>query len=541
MILRLPMKLLRERRGASALIFALTLLPILATIALAIDGGTAISAKSRLDLAADAAALAGARTAANELGGNPTTYLTLGQQAGVKRFDAQAGQVGTVSTPVASVVLAPVPASGTVTSVSATATWTATYTTIFGALMGVPTWPLSGVAKATAPVAANYVNVELLLDVSASMAIGATNADMAVLEMYSPCDPSNAMYYSGKTWTAAALATSANWAAASLDDNSVYACSVAGGAGGGQYDGVPPCPVPATPGLTYTQFVPNGATTGQSCQGILPQSNNEYPRAGAPCALACHWDGTKAAGLGNDLWAMARKHGVTVRLDLLKNAANVVINQMKASNLSFNNLAVGIFTFAGCGTCTASQALTRIYPASGEAGSVWATALADVGAPPVLPNLTDTGIQPFVALRQNVMNDDTYFADAMDTLASELTAAGDGSSATTPKKVLFLVTDGFEDDGPRQAMQSSVCQQFKNKGYTIYVVYTPYYPLMHTAYLGSWIPIVEGNGPTSITQNLKACASAPADYISASDGPSLNAALLNFLQQALALPAHLTQ
>jgi hypothetical protein len=139
------------------------------------------------------------------------------------------------------------------------------------------------------------------------------------------------------------------------------------------------------------------------------------------------------------------------------------------------------------------------------------------------------------------MNDDTYFADAMDTLASELTAAGDGSSATTPKKVLFLVTDGFEDDGPRQAMQSSVCQQFKNKGYTIYVVYTPYYPLMHTAYLGSWIPIVEGNGPTSITQNLKACASAPADYISASDGPSLNAALLNFLQQALALPAHLTQ
>jgi Flp pilus assembly protein TadG len=515
LVLRTARRIWRDRRGVSALVFALSLLPILAMVGLGIDFGTAVSAKSQLDLAADAGVVAGARAAVNALGNNPeATALTLGQTAGTLRFAAQAGQIAVVSAPVPSITLTHVN-----TNILGTVTWSASYTTIFGALIGVRSWPLSGTASATAPITAAYLNIELMLDVSASMAIGATNNDMAVLEQYSPCDPSNAMYYS-----------SGNWSAASLDDNSVYACSVSGG----QYDGVPPCPVPAAPGLGYTFFQPNGQQTGQSCQGLLGRQNGQYPLAGAPCALACHWDGTKAAGLGNDLWAMARKNGVTLRFDLLKNAANTVITQMQANNLSINNLAVGIFTF--------NTGLTKVYPTtSAVAGSDWAAALAAVGAPPVLPNLTDTGIQPSVALRQNVNNNNTYFADSMNTLASQLTNAGTGASAASPRKVLFLVTDGFEDDSQRQAMQSSVCQPFKNSGYTVYVVYTPYYPLMHTAYLQSWIPIVEGNGPASISYNLQACASSPADYISASDGPSLNAALLTFLQQAISAPTHLTK
>jgi hypothetical protein len=201
---------------------------------------------------------------------------------------------------------------------------------------------------------------------------------------------------------------------------------------------------------------------------------------------------------------------------------------------SAGNLRVGIFTF--------NRDVHRVYPASGEAGSDWATALANVGTPPVYPDVLDTGIQPSVGLLSNVFNNDSYFASSMTTLAtSHLTAAGDGTSLASPRKVLFLVTDGFEDDDARRAMPSSVCQQFKNMGYTVFVIYTPYYPVTHPAYLDSWISIVEGTGTDSITYNLKACASVPSDFISAADGPSLNAAVLTFLKQALTTPARLTK
>ena len=67
-------------------------------------------------------------------------------------------------------------------------------------------------------------------------------------------------------------------------------------------------------------------------------------------------------------------------------------------------------------------------------------------------------------------------------------------------------------------MPSSYCDQFKNLGYTVYVVYTPYNPNMHSYFLNYLGNIAIGNGAGTITNNLKACSSDPAnDYISAED------------------------
>src|SRR3954469_25623447 len=94
----------RDRRGATAVIFALSIFPLVAMIAVAVDFGTAVSAKARLDLAADAGVMAGVMAAANDLGTNPANYLTVGAAAAKKRFLAQAGTIGSVSqgTPAAS-------------------------------------------------------------------------------------------------------------------------------------------------------------------------------------------------------------------------------------------------------------------------------------------------------------------------------------------------------------------------------------------------------------------------------------------------------
>ena len=374
-----------------------------------------------------------------------------------------------------------------------------------------PSWSIAG--NFTSQLTNSYVEVIMLLDNSSSMAIGATTNDMAKLNQLSPCDPSNAFYFASNTWTNA-----------SLDNYNVYQY-----ANGSQtYNGPNPHPVVTSIGT----FIPSQSNQGPSCQGALPTSNGQYPKAGPPCAFACHWDGAKPAGQGNDLWAMARKNNIQMRFDLVKTAVNLVINEMQAK--ASGNLSVGIFTF--------DTAPHRVYPVTGEAGSDWATALAAVGTPPVFPAVLDTGIQPSVALRTG-NNNNSYFAKAMNTLATQyVTTSGNGATVATPRKSLFIITDGFEDDTARQAMPYSVCQQFKDMGYAVYVIYTPYYPVMHIAYFQSnWAPIVEGTGITSISYNLRACATAPEDYLSAADGPSLNAAMLAFLAKAMTAPAHLTQ
>jgi len=238
---------------------------------------------------------------------------------------------------------------------------------------------------------------------------------------------------------------------------------------------------------------------------------------------------------------IGKSNKVTLRFDVLKAAVISIITTMQADDLAIRNLQVGIFTF--------DTQISQIYPltGSGVAGDGWANAIAAVGAPPTSANQAEAGIQP-------VGGPDgagTDFPDTMTTLATTYlnTNSGSGVSAASPRKVLFIVTDGVQDyyvNGDKtnrniQAFDPSYCQLIKNKGYTIYVVYTPYYPLMSWYYMGSVASFAEATDTTSISYNLQACASSPASYISASDGPSLQAALQTFLHAALIVPSHLTQ
>jgi hypothetical protein len=225
---------------------------------------------------------------------------------------------------------------------------------------------------------------------------------------------------------------------------------------------------------------------------------------------------------------------------------------MKSDNLAFNNLGVGIFTFSSPTNLDNTGVVNEVYPencnAGGganpitcEAGSNYTQAIADVGMPPTYPATADTGIQPAVAgVTGN--NDDTDFPDAMTSLSTKYlpTNSGNGQTASSPKKVLFIISDGMEDyllgyESERAAFDPSYCNLFKNKGYTIYVVYTPYYPLMDDFYLTYLIPVAEGsaNTPGSLAYNLQACASSPSDYISAASTQDLNNALTAFLKAAL--------
>lgn len=517
-----------DRSASTAVLIGLAAPAMIAMVGLSIDFAGVLAARTKLELGADSAALVAVMTAINAVPTDPTNYIGDGVVAGQARFKAQTGTLSMVSAPAATVSVVQ---KGLI--LTGTATWSGTYNTLFGTLFGVPSWSLAGVAKVNSQISAPFLNIEIMLDNSPSMEIGATNSDIQTLQALTPCSASGATIPN----------PDGSWSSpASGQSYSAYQCN-----SGNSYDGGLACPInqPSPPYQSPITFNPS-QNPPPSCAGLLPAQTigplaGQYPQAGAPCAFACHFDTSKPSGAGNDYYGVARSTigtgtPVTLRFDVVKSAVNTLISSMQTNDLPIKNLKAGVFTFA--------DALTQIYPASGEAGDDWATITGLVGGPPTVANGPDTGIQPYSGNNGG----DTDIPDTMSTLAGQLSPSGDGTTAATARKVLFLVTDGVVDYNDAQGNRTlaaidpvASCKPFKDMGYAIYVVYTPYYPLMNGYYLSNMFNLVEAGGGDSITTNLQACASSPSNFIQASDSASLTAALQTFFSLATNPPAHFSK
>ncbi|MDX2291718.1 MULTISPECIES: hypothetical protein, partial [Streptomyces] len=84
-----------------------------------------------------------------------------------------------------------------------------------------------------------------------------------------------------------------------------------------------------------------------------------------------------------------------------------------------------------------------------------------------------------------VANDgDTAFPSAMQSLANTLTNAGSGSTRSTARKAVIMITDGLQDYPPRTKGNQmgpfsntdaiNACNAVKSEGISIYILYTPY-------------------------------------------------------------------
>ncbi len=547
----------QDRRSAVALLFAILAVPIFGLVGLAIDYGLWNQTYASLSLAASGAALNAVKTtAAAELTNDPN-YITEGQNAGAQWFVSQVG----LSANAARLNIAASQVQVAITTgvqVSAQVTYTSTanagfVTPIFGQLFGIKVYPLS-VTAAAAISTAPYLDVEILLDNSPSMEIGATPNDIAYIMGLSTCSPYGGSWpSSGSPWPPAGQPYAAygyagyNSEAAEL--NAPF------GTGTGGYTGVPGS-------STLTSANTNG---GPSC-GTTPPTN-----AGPPCAFACHFDTSKPAGTGVDFFAAARStinqgnprcYGtatpgncqITLRFDLVKSAVNDVISTMQQDDLPISNLRVGIFSFA--------DSVVQIYPSPTNCGTPgseacqasddWSDAASLVGSYPTAPGQPEQGIQPVPVTATANNTGDTDFQTVMTTLYQDYltTNSGSGTSKDNPAKVLFLVTDGVADSsdtGSRTygAFDPSLCNYYKNTlGYQIYVVYTPYYALMNNFYLKYITSYAEPLATSPVATNLAACTSNPStDFVVAdpNNPNSINAALQQFLSLALNSAARFTQ
>jgi Flp pilus assembly protein TadG len=281
-------------------------------------------------------------------------------------------------------------------------------------------------------------------------------------------------------------------------------------------------------GIT-TNYYPVSPTTDKT----TVKQNTNTPAA--PCAFACHWTSSLQPGTNytNDYYGLARQNNITLRFDVVQNAAETVVNDLinyLPQSLVPAPFSVGVYTFGNSLTTVYSPPSTPVTTASAE-NTELSAALSAIQAFET-PVVTNDG--------------DTNWPAAMTSMAGILNTSGNGTSSANARVNLFIVTDGSADYvgssgrvmGP---IDPSYCTTIKNMGVTIYVLYTEYYPLPNEFYLGNIKSYAEPTANSQITAALQSCASYPSTFFQASDSASINAAMQQMLKIALSSPGRLSQ
>ena len=269
--------------------------------------------------------------------------------------------------------------------------------------------------------------------------------------------------------------------------------------------------------------------------GINTMVNNTSAQGG--CAFACHESNPSADNLGNpngeDNYTLAQNLGVVTRIQNMAAAASALMTTA-ASTETANNATyrMAVYTFNYNGVTTV-QSLTSSL-------STAATAAAGIDVLEVYDNNCLTS--------SNCNNDtDTNFPSAMSGINTIMPAPGTGTSGSAAQEVLFLVSDGVEDDNTGTCSQTldgtrcqapfdtTWCTTVKNRGIRIAVLYTTYLPLPTNAWYNTWISPFQ----SQIATNMQSCASSGLYFSITTDG-DISAAMQALFEQAVST-ARLTQ
>jgi hypothetical protein len=228
------------------------------------------------------------------------------------------------------------------------------------------------------------------------------------------------------------------------------------------------------------------------------------------CAFGCH-ESDKAP---NDYYGLARSLGVPLRMDLLRQATqNLMATAQATMNSSNAHYRAAIYTF-NIGFNTITGLTSSLSAAQSQAGNI------------------DVYEVPY----QNWSNDAiTDYTNAMTQINQIMPNPGNGTNQAgdSPQEVLFLVTDGVEDQmvgGSRvqSMMNPSYCTTIKNRGIRIAVLYTTYLPLPTNSWYNTYISPFQPN----IGPNLQNCAS-PGLYFQVSTDQDISAALTTLFNKAV--------
>jgi Flp pilus assembly protein TadG len=222
------------------------------------------------------------------------------------------------------------------------------------------------------------------------------------------------------------------------------------------------------------------------------------------CQFGCHETGFGAASPDN--YTIAKNNSVQMRIDVLRNSWTNLINQ--ANSVQGNKFKYATYTF--------NTSLSLVQPLTGSATAALASA----------NNIDLTAVDSSAP-------GSTYADDALQSMATNIPSAGDGSSAANSKKYLILVTDGVQDFNncsyswchQTQILTASSCTALKNKGINVAVIYTTYLPMDNIFYSSEVQPIASNIAPA-----LQSCATSGL-YFEASDSSGISDAFSTIFLQ----------
>lgn len=230
------------------------------------------------------------------------------------------------------------------------------------------------------------------------------------------------------------------------------------------------------------------------------------------CAFACHIVKNGKED-GSSYYNLAKKLGVTTRINVVAQAAAALMDTAKDSRKNSNQYRMAVYSFGEKAEDTKLLEVVRpttdLNKAKNEAAKVELMSI------------------PY----QGYDNDQqTDFDRAFTQIADKMGSAGTGLTASSPEKILFFVSDGVGDSykptdctkkltGGRcqEPIDIQYCNSLKSKGYRIAVLYTTYLPLPTNNWYNNWIKPFQSDIP----ERMKACASPDLFFeVSPSEGIS---------------------
>jgi hypothetical protein len=248
------------------------------------------------------------------------------------------------------------------------------------------------------------------------------------------------------------------------------------------------------------------------------------------CAFACH----DLSASPNDYYGLAKKLGVQMRIDVVRQATQKLMDTATATQTVPNQFRVAIYTF---GSSAKSPGLTTIHALTTNLSTA-KTAASNI----------DLMTVPY----QNYADDtDTDFGNVLTGVNTAIPNPGSGT-ALSPLKYLFFVSDGVGDralgspacsqpttsgSDPQTAkkyqrcqepLDVSLCTTLKNRGVRIAVLYTTYLPLPTNAWYNSWVAPFSNQ----IATDMQTCAS-PGLYFEVSPTQGISEAMTALFQKAV--------
>jgi hypothetical protein len=276
------------------------------------------------------------------------------------------------------------------------------------------------------------------------------------------------------------------------------------------------------------------------------------------CAFACHEANPAADNLGNpggeDNYTLAKNLGVKLRADLLDAAITDLTNT--AYNAE-HNPSIPVEPSYRMSINSFDVNFNPLVPLMSDFVSTWSTQLATMKAndtqtlevrsnsyacSPTTKKVNKSEVTETCGAGVYDNDTDTNYDAAMSGITALMPVPGNGANRAgdTPQEILFIVTDGVEDENVAGDRQQSTmvgtkdwCTPLKTKGIKIAILYTEYFPLPTNPWYNTYIAPIHGG----ISPTLQNCAASGLFY-EVGMRQDISSALQELFQSAVA-SAHL--